>query len=73
MLCGYRFQKFIIAKVFFATALYYMLKQLTRMTQNFLRVLNFAVFVIIKKRISTKKITTKKFTPLWINPNANSK
>ena len=29
MLCGYRFQKFIIAKVFFATALYYMLKQLT--------------------------------------------
>ena len=50
-----------------------MLKQLTRMTQNFLRVLNFAVFVIIKKRISTKKITTKKFTPLWINPNANSK
>lgn len=38
-----------------------------------LRVLNFAVFVIIKKRVSTKKITTKKFTPLWINPNANSK
>ena len=63
MLCGYRFQNSIILHA--KTAYPYDTK--------FLRVLNLAVFVIIKKRVSTKKITTKKFTPLWINPNANSK
>ena len=59
MLCGYRFQKFIIAKVFFATALYYMLKQLTRMTQNFCGFLILQFLWLSKKEFQQKKLPQK--------------
>ena len=64
MLCGYRFQKFIIAKVFFATALYYMLKQLTCGTQNFWGFLILQFLWLSKKEFQQKKLPQKNFLVL---------
>ena len=59
MLCGYRFQKFIIAKVFFATALYYMLKQITCVTQNFCGFLILQFLWLSKKEFQQQKLPQK--------------